>query len=86
MERRAARIENDVPLRRDLIAMQAEGFAQTAFDAVADHGSAESARNGESNARARLQCGLTACLAEGGEQRAGDAESVIINMPEVGRA
>ena len=114
MERRGTRIEYDVPLRRDLAAMQTEGFAQAALDAVADHCIAQSARDGEPDSRTNLGrrtiftrpsswrvfarpsswrvfarlCfwRVFARLAEGCEQRTGDAESVIINVPEIGRA
>ena len=70
--------------------MQAEGFAQAALDSIADHRFTDGSRDGEPDARAEFRVCLAgidlARLAEGGKQWTGDAESVIIDMPEVGGA
>ena len=50
--RHAADVEHDVPLCPKFSAAQPEDFAETAFDAVAYHGSANRARHGEAQARA----------------------------------
>jgi hypothetical protein len=66
--------------------LQSEGLSQAALDPVADHGRPDGARNSEPDAGACGRPAGFARLAEGGEQRTGDAESVIINMPEIGGA
>src|ERR1700683_2028205 len=86
LQRRAARIEHDVPLRRDFRSVQPEDFAETALDSVADHSFADRARNGEAQAGSQFHRCAFARPAKGGEQRTGHAESVIINKPEIGGA
>src|SRR5260370_1706900 len=50
--RRPARVNHDIPLRPDFGAVQAERLTEPAFDAVADHRSADRARHGETQTRA----------------------------------
>jgi hypothetical protein len=78
-------IKHDVPLRPQLGAMQTESLAQTAFDAVALDGAAHGAGNGKSQPRTILWFGNRASQTEGGEQGAGDAETMIINESEFDR-
>ena len=59
-----ARIEHDVPFRRELSAVQTERFAQAALDAVAKHRFSDRSRHGEPDARAQLflwSCAGQAC-------------------------
>jgi hypothetical protein len=53
LERRPARIDHDIPARGDFFAMQTKRFTNPAFDAVADDGSTQRARDGEAEARSR---------------------------------
>src|SRR5579862_2003583 len=90
-QRRAARIDHDVPLRREFGPVQPEGFAKTALDSISDHGFADRARHCEAQTgptfpRGGVQGRDFARPAKGGEQRTGDAESVIIDKPEIGGA
>ena len=62
---RAPGVDDDIPLRAELGAMQAEGFAESALDAVADDGSAEGAGSGESQACT----GLSTAVARQTERR-----------------
>ncbi len=81
-------------LRRDFGAVQPEGLAETALDPVAHHRLTDRARNGEAQTRPQNHCAIGAPVwriafarpAKGGEQRTGDAESVIIDEPEIGGA
>ena len=66
--------------------MQAERLTKAALDPVAGHRLADRAWNGEAQAGAGCGCGVFARPAKGGEQRTGDAESVIIDKPEIGGA
>lgn len=71
IERRAPGVEHDIPLRSEFRAMQAKGRAKTPLDAIANHGSADSARDRKTQSRAldatapRLP--LRPLPAEGGE-------------------
>lgn len=48
-KRRPPRVDHDVPLRAEFGAMQAERFANAAFDTVADHCIPDSSRHGETD-------------------------------------
>ncbi len=66
--------------------MQAEGLAESALDSIAYDGSANGARDGEPQPRTTFRNGFGTRPAKGGEQRAGDAEALVIDKPEFGGA
>jgi hypothetical protein len=66
--------------------MEAERFAESALNTIADDGSADSTRDGESQPRTAFRNGFGTRPAKGGEQRAGDAEALVIDKPEFGGA
>ena len=66
--------------------MQAEGFPEPALDAVAVHCSADCPRDGEAQPRSFREPCWGPLETERGEQRAGDAEAVFIDVPELGPA
>jgi hypothetical protein len=85
IERRPTGIDHDIPLRSDFRAVQPERFPNAALDPVADHGSADRSRYRESQtggASGRVRTRQT----KGGEQRTGEADTVIIDGSEFGRA
>ena len=84
--RRAARVEHDVPLRGEARAMQPEGFPEPALDSITDHRSAHGTRKGEPQPRANIGRRLRTRPAEGGEQRTGNAEALVIDETEFGGA
>ena len=84
-EGRAPGIDHDVPLRAELRAMQPESFPNAPFDAVADHRSADSARDSKPQS-SRVPGWVWACQAKGREQGTGKADTVIIDGSELGRA
>lgn len=77
----AAGIDHDIPLRADFGAVEPEGFAEAALNAVADDGSANRAGHGETQARARSR-GPRVRQAKGGEQGTGKADTVVISGSE----
>ena len=87
IENAAAGVEDNVPLRAERRAVQAECFAQPPFDAVANHGLADSPGDGKAQART-TPCSLIsgARQTKRGKQRAGEADALVINFTEVGRA
>jgi hypothetical protein len=67
--------------------MQPESFAQTTLNAVAQHGLADSARNGKTQPRTIPRSFLSrARQTERGKERTGEADAVVIDFAEVGRA
>ena len=84
-QRRAPRIDHDVPLRADFRAVQPERFPNAPFDPVADHRSADRARDGKPQP-SRVPGRVRVCQAKGREQRTGEADTVIIDGSEFGSA
>jgi len=67
--------------------MEAESFAQSSFNAVAKHGLANRSGNGETQAWTIPRSFLSSSRqTKRGEQRAGKADTLVINFAEVGRA
>jgi hypothetical protein len=67
VERRSPGIEHDVPLWGDFSAVQAENFAEAAFDAIADDGLPDRPWHGESKTRSQFDRRAFARPAKGGE-------------------
>ena len=84
-KRRAPRIDDDVPLRPELHSMQAEGLAEPAFDAVADHGSAQCPRRSKAQPRAALALRV-ASQTKRCEQGTRNADAFVIDRSIVGGA
>jgi hypothetical protein len=84
-QRRAPRVDDDIPFRRELRAMQPEGFAETAFDAVPDDGSAQCPGCGKAQPRAAFPPDV-ASQTERCEQGAGNADAFVIDGSIVGGA
>jgi hypothetical protein len=97
-KRRAPGVKHDVPSRAEFRAMQAEDFAETPLDAIANHGASNRARHGKSQAGAvgsgrftrsswlRFHLRRWPRLAKRGEQGTGDAEALVISSSEFGGA
>lgn len=83
---RAARVEHDVPLRSKPGAVETECLPKPALDAVSDDRSADRARNGKSQPGADIWSGVGTRSTKCGEQRAGDAKTLVIDEPELGGA
>ncbi len=81
VESGAAGIDHDIPLRADFGAVEAESLAETALNAVANHGSTNGAGYGETQARAGSR-GPRVRQAKGGEQGTGKANTVVISGSE----
>ena len=73
-------IDNDGPLRAQLIEMQAHGFPDAPLDPVAHHGLAERTGDGESNLRS-ARFGFT--YTKRREQGTRKSRSVIVNPPKI---
>ena len=73
-------IDDDGPLRAQLIEMQAHGFPDAPLDPVAHHGFAERTRDGESDLRS---AGFGFAYTKRGKQGTGKARSVIVNPPKI---
>lgn len=86
LERRAPRVEDDVPFRSQLRFEQPECLSKAPLDAIPHDRAANGARNGKPKPGAKSCRIAGAGPAKGGEERTGDAESLVINEPEVGRA
>ena len=76
----APRIDDDGPLRAQLIQMQADGLADAPFDAVTHDGLAERARHGKADLRTRR---LGFAHAESGEQGTREAGPVVVDPAEI---
>ena len=64
--------------------MQPENFTHATLDAIASDGFSDRARHGETQPRTRS--GFRASQTKRGEQRCGDADSLVIDGSEVGSA
>jgi len=64
--------------------MQAEDFAESSLDPVANDGSPDGARHREAQPRSPRADGFGTRPAKGGEQGAGNAEALVIDKPEFG--
>jgi len=78
-----ARIEDDRPLRVQVVQAQADGFPQASLDAVADNGAPNGARDGKTDAGAGI---FGIGKAESRKQRAGIAGAVVVNSSEIARS
>jgi len=92
-ERRAAGINDDVPLWIELGPVQAECLPHAPLDTVSDHASTDRARDGETQSRSRAFVIMPIilpivfpCQAKGGEQGAGNSRAVVIHFSKVGGA
>jgi hypothetical protein len=79
-----ARVEHDVPLGTESVAMQAKCLSKPSFDTVTYDGSSDGAGDGEP--QPRPGCRSRPRPAKGSEQRAGDAKALVIDEPEFGGA
>jgi hypothetical protein len=77
VERRATRINDDVPLRRKREAVHSKSLAQPALDAIAHDSSTQRARGGDAQAwtNRAVSAGKTECR----QQRIRDAQTLVIN-------
>jgi len=85
VEHSPARVEHNIPAS-EAGAMEPEGFAQTALDAVTLHGLADRTRHGEPQARSRSCVGRGTGKAERGEQGSRKTNAVVIYVAELGGA
>ena len=85
-ERRAARVDDNVPLRPNSGAMPPERLAETALDSIACHCASDRAWNRESQPRAAAIPGTRTRQAERREYGSGKADAVVINRSEIGGA
>jgi hypothetical protein len=84
-QRRAARIEDNVPLRPEFGAVEAKSLPQPALDTIAHNRSPDGSWNGEAETGAFVCRGGTR-QAERGEKRAGDAGAFVIDQSKVSGA
>ena len=73
-------IDNNRPLRAQLIQMQADSLPDAPLDPVSHHGFAECARNGETDARS---AGFGFAHAKSGEERTRKAGSIVVYPPKI---
>jgi hypothetical protein len=85
-KRRAARVDDNVPLRPDSGAMPPERLAQPALDSIARHRASDRAWNRESQPRAAALIRPRSRQAERREYGSGKADAVVINRSEIGGA
>ncbi len=86
LERRAPRVEHDIPFRSQPRFEHPECLSQTPLDPIADHRVADRAGNSETKPWPESRRVVRTGPAKGGEEGTGDAESLVINKPELGRA
>lgn len=77
-----ARIDYDLPSRIQPVKPAPEHFAQPALDAIAHHGAADSARDGETNPGAGAH-GLLRLQQEGRKEWSGEPGAVLINVAKI---
>jgi hypothetical protein len=85
-ERRAARVDDNVPLRPHSGAMTPEHLAQPALDSIAHHGASDRAWNRKPQPRAAAIFGIRSRQAERREYGGRKADAVVINRSEIGGA
>ena len=76
----AAGVDDDRPLWAQPVQLEANRLADAAFDAIAHHGFAEGARQGEADPRSE---GRRIAHAKRGEEGAGEADTLVVNPAEI---
>ena len=76
----AAGVDDDRPLWAQPVQLEANRLADAAFDAIAHHGLAEGARNGEADPRSG---GRRVAHAKRGEKRSGEAGTFVVDPAEI---
>ena len=95
IQSRPPRIDNNIPLRTELLTMEPKSLSESPLDSISDHGFTDRTRHSKSQSRpllapprlvTRPNLLIRPPQAESGEQRTRNPDALVIDEPKIGGA